>query len=68
MPDVNLLSLAGSVDPVGGAVSHARGRVALPYRSLRKEAPITGLSALPDRRVPTYPDKRKKDGNDQHDH
>jgi hypothetical protein len=55
MPDVNLLSLAGSVDPVGGAVLHACGRVALPYRSLRKEAPITGLSALPDRRVPTYP-------------
>jgi len=26
MPDVNLLSLAGSVDPVGGVVSHARGR------------------------------------------
>jgi len=33
-----------------------------------EKAPITGLSALPDRRVPTYPDKRKKDGNDQHDH
>ena len=29
---------------------------------------MTGLSALPDRRVPTYPGKRKKDGNDQHDH
>jgi hypothetical protein len=26
MPDVNLLSLAGSVDPVGGVVSHARAR------------------------------------------
>jgi len=34
-----------------------------------QEAPITGLSALPDRYVPTHIRwKRKRYGDDQHDH
>jgi len=66
-PDAILLSFDRPVGLLGGAVCTRTAG----WRDLIgacAKAPITGLSVLPDRRVPTYPDKRKKDGNDQHDH
>src|SRR5664280_1120022 len=66
-PDAILLSFDRSVGLLGGAVCTRTAGCRDLIEACAK-APITGLSALPDRRVPTYPDKRKKDGNDQHDH
>src|ERR1035437_10136018 len=66
-PDAILLSFDRFVGLLGGAAcTRAAGWADLIGACAK--APITGLSTWPDRRVPTYPDKRKKDGNDQHDH